>query len=62
VIRAFAIGISLTRVVVLAHWASDVVAGFALGAALERMLRFWTGYPLAKPRDERARRDVRRAT
>ena len=26
-IRAFAIGLSLTRVVVLAHWASDVVAG-----------------------------------
>jgi membrane-associated phospholipid phosphatase len=46
VIRAFAIGLSLTRVVVLAHWASDVVAGFALGAMLERLLRLWTGYPL----------------
>jgi membrane-associated phospholipid phosphatase len=33
--------------VVLAHWASDVVAGFALGAILERLLRLWTGYPLA---------------
>ena len=44
--RAFAIGLSLTRVVVLAHWASDVVAGFALGAILERLLRLWTGYPL----------------
>jgi membrane-associated phospholipid phosphatase len=30
---------------VLAHWASDVVAGFALGAILERLLRLWTGYP-----------------
>jgi membrane-associated phospholipid phosphatase len=46
-IRAFAVGLSLTRVVVLAHWTSDVVAGFALGAVLERLLRLWTGYPLA---------------
>jgi undecaprenyl-diphosphatase len=45
-IQAVAVGISLTRVVVLAHWASDVVAGFALGAVLERLLRLWTGYPL----------------
>ncbi|WP_347338740.1 phosphatase PAP2 family protein [Bradyrhizobium zhanjiangense] len=45
-IRAIAVGISLTRLVVLAHWASDVVAGFALGAALERLLRLCTGYPL----------------
>jgi membrane-associated phospholipid phosphatase len=45
-IRALAVGLSLTRVVVLAHWASDVVAGFALGAILERLLRPWTGYPL----------------
>jgi membrane-associated phospholipid phosphatase len=46
-VRAFAVGLSLTRVVVLAHWTSDVVAGFALGAVLERLLRLWTGYPLA---------------
>lgn len=44
-IRALAVGLSMTRVVVLAHWASDVAAGFALGAILERMLRLWTGYP-----------------
>lgn len=44
-IRALAVGLCLTRIVVLAHWTSDVVAGFALGAALERMLRLWTGYP-----------------
>jgi membrane-associated phospholipid phosphatase len=42
---AIAIGLSLTRIIVLAHWASDVVAGFALGACLEPVLRFWTGYP-----------------
>jgi membrane-associated phospholipid phosphatase len=40
-----AIGLSLTRIVVLAHWASDVLAGFALGAGLERLMRAWTGYP-----------------
>jgi undecaprenyl-diphosphatase len=44
-IRTLAIGLSLTRVVVLAHWATDVAAGFALGAMLERLLRVWTGYP-----------------
>jgi undecaprenyl-diphosphatase len=50
-IRALAIGLSLTRVVVLAHWASDVAAGFALGAFLERLLRLWTGYPLDFPKE-----------
>jgi membrane-associated phospholipid phosphatase len=44
--RALAVGLSLTRIMVLAHWTSDVVAGFALGAILERTLRLWTGYPL----------------
>lgn len=53
VIRALAVGLSLTRIVVLAHWASDVVAGFALGALIERLLRFCTGYPaeLSKEHD-----------
>jgi membrane-associated phospholipid phosphatase len=51
-IRALAVGLSLTRVVVLAHWASDVVAGFALGAILERLLRLWTGYPLEAPQED----------
>ena len=44
-IGALAIGLSLTRIAVLAHWTSDVVAGFALGAVVERMLRLWTDYP-----------------
>jgi membrane-associated phospholipid phosphatase len=34
----------LTRVFLLAHWASDVAAGLALGAALERIIRLFTGY------------------
>ncbi|GLR86431.1 phosphatase PAP2 family protein [Bradyrhizobium iriomotense] len=38
-VRAVAIGLSLTRIVLLAHWASDVVVGFALGAAVERIMR-----------------------
>jgi membrane-associated phospholipid phosphatase len=54
-IQALAIGLSLTRIVVLAHWASDVIAGFALGAVLERILRPWTGYPLeASTKDNHA--------
>ena len=42
----------LTRVVLLAHWASDVVAGLAVGAVTERLLRHLTGY---------GRKDSRRA-
>jgi membrane-associated phospholipid phosphatase len=34
----------LTRVFLLAHWASDVAAGLALGAALERIIRLFTGF------------------
>lgn len=51
-IRALAVALSLTRVVVLAHWASDVAAGFALGAILERMLRFWTGFPFRASQED----------
>jgi undecaprenyl-diphosphatase len=53
-IRTLAIGLSLTRIVVLAHWASDVIAGFALGALTERLLRFWTGYPQRSMEDDHA--------
>ncbi len=50
-IRALAVGLSLTRIAVLAHWTSDVVAGFALGAGLERLLRLWTGYPFKSSKE-----------
>jgi membrane-associated phospholipid phosphatase len=40
----FGAGLALSRVVLLAHWASDVVAGLALGALAERLLRLLTGY------------------
>jgi membrane-associated phospholipid phosphatase len=46
IIQGLAVGLSLTRIFVLAHWASDVAVGFTLGAVLERLLRLWTGYPL----------------
>jgi membrane-associated phospholipid phosphatase len=52
VLQTLAVGISLTRVVILAHWASDVIAGFALGAGLERVLRLWTGYAPASSMDD----------
>lgn len=52
-VRAIAAGLSLTRVALLAHWASDVVAGFTLGILVERMLRPWT---LARPYRARKRR------
>ena len=35
-------GLVVTRVVLLAHWTSDVVAGLAVGAVIERLLRFLT--------------------
>jgi membrane-associated phospholipid phosphatase len=50
-LQTLAVALSLTRIVVLAHWASDVVAGFAVGAILERLLRLWTGYLAVKAND-----------
>lgn len=41
---ALCAGLALTRIVLLAHWTSDVVAGLALGALTERLLRLLTGY------------------
>ena len=58
--QLIAIGLSLTRVVTLAHWASDVASGFVMGVVIERILRLWTGYPfglrgaLARSTAERA--------
>ena len=37
-------GLALTRIALLAHWASDVAVGLAVGAITERLLRFVTGY------------------
>lgn len=37
-------GLLVTRVVLLAHWISDVIVGLAIGALTERLLRFFTGF------------------
>ncbi|MBR0955742.1 phosphatase PAP2 family protein [Bradyrhizobium japonicum] len=40
--RSLAVALSLTRVALLAHWTSDVVAGFTLGIVVERLFRPFT--------------------
>ena len=47
---ALSAGLALTRIVLLAHWTSDVVAGAALGALTERLLRPLTGFTGKSPR------------
>jgi membrane-associated phospholipid phosphatase len=42
-------GLVMTRIVLLAHWTSDVIAGLAIGAAVERLLRPLTGYGCVRP-------------
>jgi membrane-associated phospholipid phosphatase len=39
---AFAGVLAATRVVLLAHWLSDVIAGFGLGVVVERAMRLFT--------------------
>ena len=38
------LGLVATRILLLAHWTSDVVAGLAIGSLTERLLRRLTGY------------------
>lgn len=47
--RTLAVALSVTRVALLAHWASDVVAGFTLGVLVERLFRPFT---LARSRQQ----------
>ena len=42
-------GLVATRILLLAHWTSDVVAGLAIGALTERALRRLTGYGRSRP-------------
>ena len=37
-------GLVATRIILLAHWTSDVLAGLAIGVLTERLLRRFTGY------------------
>jgi undecaprenyl-diphosphatase len=46
----FAAVLSLTRIALLAHWTSDVVAGLVLGATLERGIRKLTVPVRIRPR------------
>jgi undecaprenyl-diphosphatase len=55
VIEALAVGLSLSRIVLLAHWTSDVIVGFALGSMLERSLRWLSGYGEIAPKIHRER-------
>jgi membrane-associated phospholipid phosphatase len=48
-IWAIGTGLVATRVLLLAHWASDVVAGLAIGLLTERLVRRWTGYGQSRP-------------
>ena len=41
-------GLVLTRIVLLAHWTSDVIAGLTIGVVVERLLRRWTGFGLSR--------------
>jgi membrane-associated phospholipid phosphatase len=41
-------GLALTRIVLLAHWTGGVIAGLAIGAVVERLLRRWTGFGLPR--------------
>ena len=54
-VRGAAVGLSLTRIALLAHWTTDVLAGLALGAAVERLLR-----PRGLERAVRKRLETRR--
>jgi PAP2 superfamily protein len=55
VVWSIGAGLVLTRIVLLAHWASDVAVGLVVGAVTERLLRFVTGYGR-----ENAKADTRR--
>jgi undecaprenyl-diphosphatase len=48
-----------TRVVLLAHWLSDVAAGFAMGVVLERLMRFATGYGQTRRASDASERPIR---
>jgi hypothetical protein len=55
-------GLVLTRIILLAHWTSDVAVGLGVGALTERILRHFTGYGRQINRDNVALDRPGRAT
>lgn len=49
-------GLVTTRVVLLAHWASDVLAGLAIGALAEHWVRRFTGFGMGETEPRQVRR------
>jgi undecaprenyl-diphosphatase len=49
-IWALSAGLVTTRVILLAHWVSDVAAGMVMGAAMERGIRIITRYRRFQPK------------
>lgn len=46
-------GLAISRIVILAHWTSDVIVGFGIGVLAERLVRRFTGFPPGAPRRRR---------
>jgi membrane-associated phospholipid phosphatase len=51
VVWGIGLGLVLTRIILLAHWTSDVAVGLGVGALTERILRLFTGYGRQVRRD-----------
>lgn len=49
------VGLAVSRIVILAHWTSDVIVGFGIGALTERLVRRFTHFP-SRHRIRRQRR------
>jgi len=54
-VRSITVALSLTRIALLAHWPSDVVAGFSLGIVVERLIRPLTLAGHQRRKHQRAR-------
>src|ERR1700722_4889829 len=62
VIWSLGAGLVLTRIVLLAHWTSDVAVGLAIGVLTERLLRKLTGYGSRSRSNFQTPRQVRPGT
>jgi hypothetical protein len=53
-------GLVLTRILLLAHWTSDIVIGLAVGALTERLIRSLTGFGRKRSDQEQTSRSSTR--